>query len=233
MNTHIAINSCDRVNFSNTSPANCQIDLNKKISANCAELSYFMCPNTFYNITAANNSFLLDGAPISVDAGNYSLNQLITELLTLLPVGSNVLYNDVLNKMLITFAAAHTLDFSGSRFYLCLGYLPQAYPAGVSFLSSNPPKIYQTVIYAQTNMSNNIVNNKGFHSTFAIPITVNKGEMITFHNRTMFSSRPKVLGNELRNITFILKDEYDNVLQGAGDFTAIIAIAEQKFDPNN
>lgn len=227
MNTHIAFHSHNRENFSNTTSANCKITLNKKISANCAELSYFMCPNTFYNITAQNNTFLLDAATITIDAGCYNLTQLTTELLTLLPAGANILYNDVLNKIELVFLENHTLDFSISRFYLCLGFEPRAYLAALSFISTFPPKIYQTLIYIESNLANNIVNDLGYHCSFAVPITCNKGEMIQFHNRTMFSSRPKVKDNEIRNITIILKDEYGNVLQGAGDFTLVLAVSEK------
>lgn len=60
-----------------------------------------------------------------------------------------------------------------------------------------------------------------------VPITANRGEMITFHNRTMFSSRPKVRDNEIKNITFILKDEYDQLLQGCGEFTLLLAVSEE------
>ena len=228
MNTHIVIHSHNRDNITGTKPENCTITLNKKITAECAELSYFMCPNTFYNITAANNTFLLDASTITIDPGCYSLTQLFTEVLTLLPLGSNILFNDVLNKLEFTFTAAHTLDFSGSKSWLVFGFLPKAYASATSFISDNPPKIYQTLIYVETNLANNIVSDLGYHCSFSVPITVNKGEMIYFHNRTMFSSRPKVRDNEIRNIQVILKDEYNQVLQAVGDFSLILAINEKK-----
>jgi len=226
MHTHISFNSANRINYNNTSPANCEISLNKKIDAKCAELSFFMIANTFYNVTSANNTFLLNAGLITVDPGCYSLNDLITELLTLLPAGTTILYSDVTNQIEITFLAPSTLDFSISRFYQVLGFKKKAYPAAAVFISEQPPQIYQKNIFLQTNLSSNIVNDLGYHSTFFIPITCNRGEMITFHNRTMFSSRPKVLNNEIKNVTFILKDEYDQVLQGCGEFTLLLAVNE-------
>lgn len=227
MHSHISINSANRINYNNTTPAKCEISLNKKISAKCAELSFFMMPNSFYNITSANNTFLLNATLITVDPGCYSLNDLITELLTLLPAGTNILFSEVTNQIQITFLAASVLDFTGSRFHMALGFKKKVYPSATTFTSEQGPKIYQTNIFIQTNLSSNIVNDLGYHSTFMVPITANRGEMITFHNRTMFSSRPKVRDNEIKNITFILKDEYDQLLQGCGEFTLLLAVSEE------
>lgn len=226
MTTHINFSSLNRINFSTTTPANCQINLNRTITAKCAELSYFICPNTFYNITSKNNTFLLNGGTITIDPGCYSLSQLFTEILALIPAGSTLLYNDVLNKIELTFLVNTTLDFSISNFYIVLGFLPQAYPANTVFISTFPPKIYQSIVNVETNLGSNIQNESGHFSTFTIPILCNKGEMIMFNNRSQFSSRPKVQGNEIKNIQVILKDEYGNIMQGTADWTLILAVAE-------
>ena len=226
MTTHISLNSTNRINYAGTSPANCTINLNRRIFAKCAELSFFMTPNSFYNITGTNNTFLLDGAPQTLDSGCYTLSQLFTEILTLLPAGSTMLYNDVLNKIEITTLVNHTLDFSVSGIYIVLGFLPQLYPAATIFLSTNPPKIYQSIVHIETSLGTNMVNDQGYHSSFIVPINVNKSEMIQFYNRSQFSSRPKVQEAEIKSVQIILKDEYGNVMQGAGDWTMIIAVAE-------
>ena len=226
MTTHISINSANRIDYNNTSPSKCEITLNKAFFANCAELSYFSTPNTFYNITSKNNTFLLNAGLITVDPGCYSLNDLTTELLTLLPAGSTVLYNAVTNQIELTFLLATTLDFSISRFYQVLGFKKKAYGPSTNFISEQPPKIYQNNIFIQTNLASNIVNDLGNRSTFVVPILSNRGEMITFHNRTNWSSRPIVKNKEIKNVTFLLKDEYDEPLEGAGEFTLVLAISE-------
>lgn len=227
MTTHISINSTNRINYNNTNPANCEISLNRAIFANCAELSYFMTPNTFYNVTSKNNTFLLNAGLITVDPGCYSLTDLTTELLSLLPAGTTLLYNAVTNQIELTFLVATTLDFSISRFYQILGFKKKAYGPSTVFISEQPPKIYQTNIFIRTNMASNIVNDLGNRSTFIVPICQNRGEMITFHNRTMFSSRPKVKGREIKNISFVLTDEYGEILEGAGEFTIVLAVEEE------
>ncbi len=226
MTTHISLNSVNRVNYANTTSANCQINMNRSISAKCAELAFFMIPNTFYNVTTENSTFLLDGAPKTLDSGCYTLSQIFTEMLTLLPAGSTMLYNDVLNKIEITTLVNHTLDFSVSQIYILLGYEPRLYPANITFISTNPPKIYQSVIHVETNLGTNMVTDTGFHASFITPINVNKGEMIQFYNRSQFSSRPKVRDREIKNVQVVLKDEYGKVMQGAGDWTLILAISE-------
>lgn len=228
MHSHLSLNSANRINYNNTSPSKCEISINKTIRANCAELSYFMMPNTFYNITTANNTFILNGITQTVDPGCYSLNDLITELLSILPAGTTILYSEVSNQIEINFLVASVLDFTISRFYMVLGFKKKVYPSATIFLSEQPPKIYQTNIFIQTNLASNIVNDLGYHSTFMVPITQNRSEMIVFHNRTMFSSRPKVNNNEIKNISFILKDEYDQVLEGCGEFTMLLALSEKE-----
>lgn len=228
MTTHISINSANRIDYNNTSPAKCEISLSRAIFAKCAELSYFMCPNTFHNVTSKNNTFLLNAGLITVDPGCYSLTDLTTELLTLLPAGSTLLYNAVTNQIELTFLLATTLDFSISRFYQVLGFKKKSYGPGTIFISEQPPKIYQSNIFIQTNLASNILNDNGNSCTFVVPISSNRGEMITFHNRTNWSSRPKVKNREIKNITFLLKDEYDQILEGAGEFTLVLAIDEEQ-----
>lgn len=228
MISHISINSANRVDYNNTSAAKCEISLSRAIFAKCAELSYFMCPNTFYNVTSKNNTFLLNAGLITVDPGCYSLTDLTTELLTLLPAGSTLLYNAVTNQIELTFLLATTLDFSISRFYQVLGFKKKAYGPATAFISEHPPKIYQSNIFIQTNLASNILNDNGNSATFIVPISANRSEMVVFHNRTHFSSRPKVKGREIKNITFLLKDEYDEILEGAGDFTIVLAVDEEQ-----
>ena len=227
MTTHISINSTNRIDYNNTNPANCEISLNRAIFANCAELSYFMTPNTFYNVTSKNNTFLLNAGLITVDPGCYSLTDLTTELLSLLPAGTTLLYNAVTNQIELTFLVATTLDFSISRFYQLLGFKKKAYGPLTVFISEQPPKIYQTNIFIQTSITSGIVNDLGNRCTFVCPISSNRGEMITFHNRTHWSSRVFIKNTEIKNIKFLLKDEYDELLEGAGEFTMVLAISEQ------
>lgn len=226
MSTHIVFNSVNRRDFNNTSSSNCEIVLNKSVFAKCAELSYFQAPNTFYNVTSKNNTFLLNSATISITSGCYSLNDLFTEILSVLPVGSTLLYNEVTNQCELTFLAPATLDLTVGRFHLLLGFKKKIYGPATNFISEHCPKIYQSYIFIQSSLSSNIVNDLGYHSTFCIPIQSNRGEMITFYNRTQFSSRPKVHDTNIHSIKFVLKDEYDEVLEGAGDFSLILQVVE-------
>lgn len=226
MNTHFYINSLNRTNKS-SSPSNATVQLNKAIKADCAELSFFSMPNTWYNVTSYNNTFLLDAATITIPAGCYDLNQLLAEVLSLLPAGTTIAYNDVLNAVNITFLAAHTLDFTVSNSYILLGYLPQAYGAALSFTSTNPPKIYTTILLVKTNLGSNMVSDKGYHSSFIVPVNVNKGELLQFYNRSQFSIRPKVNNKDIKTIDIVLMDEHEQLLQGCGDFAAVIAVYEK------
>lgn len=222
MSTHFYINSQDRTNPFD-SPAKCTIKLNRGIQPGIAELSFFVMPNTWFNITTYNNTFILDATTLTIQPGCYDLTQLFTAILALLPAGSNVLYNDVLNLCEITFTVAHTLDFSVGEFWKIIGFQPKAYASNTAFVSSYPPKIYTSMLLLKTNMATNIMTNNS-HATFTIPVNVNKGELLQFYNRSQFASRPKVKDNNLYSLDFVLTDENDRPLQGAGDFTAVIAI---------
>lgn len=226
MNTHVYINSLNRTNKTSLA-SNATIQLNKAIKAECAELSFFAMPNTWYNVTSYNNTFKLDASTITIPAGCYDLNQLLTQIQSLLPPSTSIAYNDVLNLVNITYTSAHTMDFSISNAYILLGFLPQVYPSATSFTSSNPPKIYTSILLIRTNLGSNMVSDKGYHSSFIVPVNVNKGELLQFYNRSQFSIRPKVNNNDIKTIDIILYDEYEQPLQGCGDFTAIIAIYEK------
>lgn len=224
MNSHFYINSQTRTNPL-VSPANCSIHINKAIDAGIAELSFFSMPNTWYNITSDNNTLLMDTEPFSITPGCYDLNQLLTELQSVL-VGSTIAYNDVLNLINISFGVAHVLDFSQGNMWRVLGFQPRAYASATSFTSSYPPKIYTNILIMKTNLATNMVSNKG-HATFIIPVNVNKGELLQFYSRSQFASRPKVNNNNIKAIDIVLCDEFENPLQGCGDFVAIIAICEK------
>lgn len=226
MNTHIYINS---INRSNTlDPKNqVKIKLNQAIDASCAELSFFQMPNTWYNVTENNNTFSHGEDTITVPPGSYDLNQLLTQVQSLLPSGTVILYNDVLNLINITLPAPQSLGFGSSDFHILLGFLPQTYAVNTSFTSSYPPKIYSSVILVKTNLGSNMVSDKGYTSSFIVPVNVNKSELLQFYNRSQFSIRPKVNNNAIHVIEIILFDEYEHPLIGCGDFVAIIAVNEK------
>ena len=63
---HIYISSEDREDYANTNPAKCRISLPKNFKPQCMELAFAQIPNTYYNINSTNDSFLLNGSPITV-----------------------------------------------------------------------------------------------------------------------------------------------------------------------
>lgn len=226
MHSHVYINSLDRTNKDAPS-SRVSITLNTAIKAKCAELSFFSMPNTWYNVTSANNQFYLNENLITIPQGCYDLQQLLTQVQSLLPPGSAVLYNDVLNLINITLVTAASLDFSVGNCHILLGYKPELYPVATSHISFKPPKIYSSVLLVKTNLASNMVSNKGYHSSFIVPVNVNKSELLQFYNRSQFSIRPKVNQNDIYSIDIVLYDEYENELVGCGDFTAIIAVYER------
>jgi hypothetical protein len=227
MISDIYLNSAQRQNKTD-SAARAQIRLNRNIEATCAELSYFSMPNTWYNVTTYNNTFRVSGNLITIPPGSYDLNQLLTETQSLLPPDSTILYNDVLNRIEINFTASRVIDFTTSAAYILFGYLPQIYPTATSVISSHPPKIYSSVILVQTNLGSSIVSQDGFFSSFVVPVNVNKGELLQFYNRSQFVIRPRVNNTQIRAIDIVLLDEFEQPLQGCGDFVCVIKVTEKK-----
>jgi hypothetical protein len=191
---------------------------------------------TIGNITVQNSffdgeivaTFSLGENTITIPPGSYDLNQLLTQIQSLLPNGSQIQYNDVLNLINITLPGPNSLDFSIGDIHILLGFLPQEYSVNTNFTSSFPPKIYSSVLLVKTNLGSNMVSDKGYTTTFIVPVNVNKSELLQFYNRSQFSIRPKVMNNDIKAIDIVLYDEYERPLIGCGDFVAIIAVNDKE-----
>ena len=74
------INSKNRENFNNTTSSSFEIVLNKPNNANRVCLTQISIPKSFYLINTNKNILYLDSNPVSIDIGNYSVNDMVASL---------------------------------------------------------------------------------------------------------------------------------------------------------
>lgn len=69
-----------------------------------AYLSVVHCevPNSFYIVNYTNNQFVLDNIVYIITKGNYNVNNFISHILTLIPVGYTLTYNSIITKITIS-----------------------------------------------------------------------------------------------------------------------------------
>jgi hypothetical protein len=77
-------------------------------------LSVLHCevPNSFYIVNYTNNSLVLDGVAYDIQVGNYNANTLITQLISILPVGFSITYSSINNKFTFTYSSDFTINAS-------------------------------------------------------------------------------------------------------------------------
>jgi len=59
-------------------------------------------PNSFYNCNLYVNQLVLNGVTYTITRGNYNVNTMITQLLSILPAGYSITYSNITNKYTFT-----------------------------------------------------------------------------------------------------------------------------------
>lgn len=116
-----------------------------------------MCPNTVYNVTASNDRFVVDGLTYIFPHGYYTLNQWITTMNTLLPVGTftSVVPDPVTGCLVFTSTVSHTIIYSGTTMSFLLGLTADV--SGTTLTMQNLPSFnfpnaaYMYIDWAQSN----------------------------------------------------------------------------------
>lgn len=224
MNNHFFIQSEDREDYNNTTPANFRIMLQNEINPKCIEVSFAQLPNTFYNITAANNSFLYNAAPFAVTPGCYTLQEVLLEITNL--TGLTIGYDDITNKITILSGVVFSLNFNvQNTIAKAIGFKTILYSGAAMYVSSFGPKIYQSAVYVSMSIGTGILTSSGLKNvTCVIPNNVNKSELIQFYSRSQFSLAPNVKQNGLQYFEVRVFDEKGNELIGLSDWCLLIKL---------
>lgn len=223
MEHHIYINSKDREDRDNTSPANFRIKLYKEVNPKCAELSYALIPNTFYNITSVNKNYGFNMVQQTIPEGCYTLNELLQYIAN--QTALTIAYDDITNNITISSNVDFSLDFSNTELGGMLGFQKRGYAEQPTYTAEFGPRAYCSAIFIDTNLGSGVINS-GDHqnSTFTIPVNVNKSEIIQFYSKTQFSISPKVRENGIQFLEIKLRDEYGQILSGLSDWSCMIKL---------
>ena len=223
-NHHFYIQSEDREDYNNTSPANFRVALSRELNPHCIEVSFCQLPNTFYNITASNNNFLFNNVPQTITPGCYTLSEALTEFASV--TGLTVGYNDITNLITISAGANFSLNFNvQNSIGKLLGFKTILYSAQNSYTGTFGPKIYHSAVYISLNIGNGVLTSSGLKNvSFVIPNNVNKSELIQFYARTQFSLAPNVKKNGIQHFEVRVFDEKGNELQGLSDWSLLIKL---------
>lgn len=227
--THqLFINSSDREDYQNTTPANCRINIQKLVNPHCIELSFAQIPCTFYNINSTNNKFNIDDTIYQVPVGSYGLNDLLQAMADAVSGFLTVQYNDVTNKITLSASTTFTIDFTvANSIYSKIGFLHKPYSGSNSYTATHGPKLYDSAIFINVNeipagcvTSNSTVRN----ASFVVPVNVNMGEIIQFYAHSQFSLQPRVHQANLQHFDIKFYNDQGVQLEGLSDWVLMLKI---------
>ena len=82
------------------------------------KIEYITLPYTWYNVSTSNNSIVVNGAPVTISAGYYTISTLCTALQTALIVVDATFtctFSTISGKVVIARSTAFTLNLSSSN----------------------------------------------------------------------------------------------------------------------
>ena len=78
-------------------------------------------PNSFYIVNYTNNMLKINDISYNVPVGNYNVNSLIVELLSILPLGFTITYSTISNKLTFGYNAPFVINASSSTINKVIG----------------------------------------------------------------------------------------------------------------
>ena len=71
--------------------------------------------NSYYIVNENNNDIVIDNIKYSVELGNYNVNNFITTLLSVIPSGFTITYNNIINKLTFNYTTNFTINASNAN----------------------------------------------------------------------------------------------------------------------
>jgi hypothetical protein len=228
----VVINSADRVDYQHSTPSNFRIQLNTAIKIpDCAKIKLVSAsiPNTFYNITSLNNTFGVNSVTYTIPPGSYTLSNLLGEIASLIS-GANpnmsISYNQATSVVTIFNNANFTFDMTLSNLYKSLSFLKQVYSGSSSYSAMYAPTIDPALYFficfdwlGQGTLSS--ANNT---SSFLVQNNANIGQYIFYNCNSQWYHPVDLKGQLISSLNIILRDMSGNILQGAGDWVAVLSL---------
>lgn len=219
----IYFSSKNREDYNNTNPNKCAIKIKSPFYSKKAKLSFAQIPSTYYNITNRKNQFQFNSVNYTVSPGNYNLNELISELTTL--IGGTITFN--VQSFLLSVAQPLNFDLNfniPNTIGYILGFGNSNNTGSNSYTGNYLPKLYNNSIFCITSIGSAPIQTSSNLSnvSFVIPHNVNKGEIIQFYNHTQFDIFPNVESLISNYVEFYFYDEEGELIQNLGDWVLMI-----------
>jgi hypothetical protein len=164
-------------------------------------------PISFYMFTEYNNQIIIDDINYNITPGNYTIDTLILELNNILPLTASFNLNN--NKITFSHTSNFTLNICNAMNHLGF-YEKDHYSVNntlesdeVIDLSGNNMLYIQIEEFSSDNI--NSYNGKKGHTFCSIPIDIQFGDILTYHNISNIST--KINSHHLTKITIRMLDE--------------------------
>lgn len=223
---YIFIDSTNRLDSVDDDPANYKIKLNEDIDAQALELLKVQIPNTFYNITRRNNYLFIDGNRREIQAGNYSLQELLNQLTNDIAEISGITFDDIIGEVVITLTGSLSLNFGDSFMYQILGFTRGYNQTSTNHTSIRGPAIYDLELFLTISGADSGFASSSSHhnSTFIVPNNTNKNDLIVYYQNTQYEQcvtyTSSNKNNRILNIKW--KNQYGDLFENLCEHTMIL-----------
>lgn len=217
------------VNRTRGSPSDFSIKLNYGVCFDKCKLQSLNMFNTFYNITLKNNTLLINGNVRNIQAGNYTLSELISALTFVLSTDNlnTILYDTSNSKLFITFTVSTRLSFGDNSINQVIGFDSTYDVDTFNHVSIAPPNLSTDIFIELSEVNSNQMSNNNFSSyNFVVSNNANKGGIITHTEKTnyLLSSCPQSIKKEIYNIDIKVKNYQGEILQGCSEWTMLLKL---------
>lgn len=222
---YLLINSTDRVEGS---PSDFRVKLPYAIKFKKCQLIQFICANTFYNITNANNGIIINNVLIKITPGNYNLDEFFTQITTQIPEITAISFNDTIGNITFSGPANFQLSFpTTSSINKIIGF-DQTYDQTTgSHVSLFGPSLFDVELFIIIDhLSSNMMttNSTNFVSpSFIITNLANKNDIIFHLKNTSYENICSVQDTVLQHIYIQIKNKYGEIVQNLSEWSLLLS----------
>lgn len=171
-------------------------------------------PNSFYIVNYTNNMLKIDNVSYTVPVGNYNVNSLIVELLSILPAGFTITYSTISNKLTFGYSGPFVINASSSTINKVIGL-------GTFDISSDVnnkiicPYLVNFLPLARLNIKSNIINTNNYSSSdgasdIFLTLQNNVGSLSTINYTNQNNIQYLIQEKNISNFNISITDDYNN-----------------------
>lgn len=173
-------------------------------------------PNSFYIVNYINNMIKINDISYNVPVGNYNVNSLIVELLSILPMGFTITYSNISNKLTFSYNAPFIINASSSTINKVIGL-------GTADLSSDinnkiiTPFLVNFLPLPRLNFHSNFINTNNYSSSDGssdIFLTLQNyaGSLSTINYTNQNNIQYLVQETNISTFNIFITDDFNNLI---------------------